>query len=917
LNRRGLDFEPVLVRVAGLPNSALEPFASTLCARELADHVRCAAALAAARAEAADRLHAAVPEAPAHLRRFLLALRRDCFNGRALRGWKAGEEWHGLRALVGDSCDRVVALEERLAAAQSALEIAYDHQRERERSHLGDLLADRRLRRGIALASPVALENAHRLSRTPARSYGRKDLRLESTLLRYVSRAAFKLSPFSTFTPLALGALRQEARTVRLLGTGGTESSLLRLKRYLLDQSWELLQTCPAVRETLEVALNNSIEEVSPGRYRFVRPSHWALDPERQAYSYFLPAVVTAGIGGPLAAWLRSQVPARRPTYLDLVAALGAEHALSAPAGRAHVEQLLRIGFLRLLPPWPVHEAHLERAMAELTRRWSADASLAPLADVLDRIVALERDFPSADAPEHTVVELERLLDELWAASAALGGIEPGTTHARLRTGNCYEDVFLVAAPAAPQPETVQIPREAVQGALSSVDPLVRVLGLFSHRHELLHTLEAFMAQRWPDRTEIGALELFAAFQSLWAGYMRYLREARGPARASARFNPLELAEIEELSRLRQAVRSALASLIEPADEGSRIDVLKLAPLARELPERYAPRLGPCPFLQPADAAGSLWILNRLNEGTGRYGSRFTAVMPEAMRRGYTAHLAERGADARGAELLDLMCPQGDTLNVHAVQTRYALQMPGEVVDLPAARKVSLGELRVRRGSPGDSLRVVDASGRPYLPVHLGGAAFDYLPTPLKMLFLLGPGEMRFGGLPREDQRDGDMTSWNRLTLGNVVLLRKRWYIPTPALAGQVAGASDPAAFAAINRWRLERRLPDRVVFIEKIHHESGEERYKPQYLDFTSPSFVALFRAALKENAASLTFEEMLPLPESAPRDPQGQGWAVELMLDTLALDPPNRKAAESPAPPSTAWAAGPELQLQHGVAH
>jgi hypothetical protein len=405
------------------------------------------------------------------------------------------------------------------------------------------------------------------------------------------------------------------------------------------------------------------------------------------------------------------------------------------------------------------------------------------------------------------------------------------------------------------------------------------------------------MAQRWPDRREVGALELLGAIQGLWVPYIKYLLALRGPEREAAHFNPLELAEIEELRRLRRTVRSRLTALIAPTAGESRIDVSQLAALARDLPERYAPRVGPCLFLQPADAAGRLWVLNRLNEGTGRYGSRFTAVMGEETRRRYTSHLADRAADSLGVELLDLMCPQGDTLNVHAVQTRRVLEMPGEPSGLPAARRVSLRDLRIQRGSPGEPPRVVDADGRSCLPVHLGGAAFDFLPTPLKMLSLLGPGEMSFSGLPREERRAGDVSFWDRLTLGNVVLLRKRWYVTGHGLDGLVEGAPDAEAFAAINRWRLEREIPDRVVFIERIHHESGERRYKPQYLDFTSPSFTALFRASLRENAESLTFEEMLPVPDAAPRDPRGEGWAIELMLDTLALQPRPLETVEQTA--------------------
>ena len=62
---------------------------------------------------------------------------------------------------------------------------------------------------------------------------------------------------------------------------------------------------------------------------------------------------------------------------------------------------------------------------------------------------------------------------------------------------------------------------------------------------------------------------------------------------------------------------------------------------------------------------------------------------------------------------------------------------------------------------------------------------------------------------------------------------------------------------------------------------------YKPQYLDFTSPLFVEVFRSALRINGDPLTFEEALPLSDDLPQGPGGERWAVELQLDTLPLGP------------------------------
>src|SRR4029077_3520244 len=104
-------------------------------------------------------------------------------------------------------------------------------------------------------------------------------------------------------------------------------------------------------------------------------------------------------------------------------------------------------------------------------------------------------------------------------------------------------------------------------------------------------------------------------------------------------------------------------------------------------PEPSAAGVGGCFFLQPADRSCHRWVMNRLYEGTGRYGSPFTPAMDAEARQAYAAHLTARSWDERGDELLDISWSQGDTLNVHAAQTWRQLDLPGQWLDLPPSRR--------------------------------------------------------------------------------------------------------------------------------------------------------------------------------------------------------------------------------------
>lgn len=913
---------PLIARITGLPASVLEQFGSDRCCERAAAQASLQRELAETREALADLIQSLVPAAEPGLRRLLLTVRRDCHNGRNLIRHATAPGWPELRAVASPLVDRALVLEAELSAAAVALLEAFGAERERERRHLRSLLTDRRLVRGIALASPASVDNLHRLDR-PTASYGRKEARLENTLLRYVSRAAFKTSPYSTLTPVGFAMLRDDCSGApRLLGHERKQRSLLRLKRYLLDQCWDLLRRHAPFRSTLTVIPNDTLESAGPGRYRFVRPGFWNFHAASGELRYFFAALVQGGPGGAVPTLLLRAAEGRLD-HDDLLAMVRAESGAEEGVVREHLDRLVELGFLLLLPPWPTQDAHLESRMLEHLRAQPSDPGLRAVAAVLERIVDLESSFPESGEPARVVTEIEGLIDQLWAAVTPLAGLSPDLPHSRLRTGNLYEDVLLLPAEnESPSGEVVHAPLAAVREVLAHADLLARLLQLFNHRFDFLLTLQDFLRASWPDRREMSVLELLGTVQPLWHDYIRFSMASRKPGQRYSTFNPRDLPALKELRELRAAAQIEFGRCIAPCSDGSRLDPERLASLVATIPVHFEPPLGPCLFLQAADAEGTLWVLNRMYEGTGRYGSRFTPIMGTEMQRGYTDHLSDRAVDDRGRELLDLSCAQGDTLNVHAPQTPRVLAMPGDALDLPPSRRVSLRDLKICWERGRDLPYLADSGGGELLPVHLGGAGHDFMPTAFKILSLFGPGELQLSLPRRSGRREGGTAIEDRVTLGNLVLARRRWHFTPNPLHGALDGLDEPAAFAAIDRWRRGQGLPDRVVYIEKVHHERLEDFYKPQYLDFTSTLFVALFRSSLRENAASLTFEEILPEPADAPCDGAGERRALELLVDSLALRPPGLEAVHqlsipNPTVAALCLASGETLYPEPAMAH
>ena len=666
-------------------------------------------------------------------------------------------------------------------------------------------------------------------------------------------------------------------------------SSKVRLKRDLGDQIGDLLLRYPPLRKRIPVVMNTSLEQFADDRFRFLCPHSWELDEKSKELLYSPARPFRIKLSSFLVSWLREQLLQHPAPYGELVNELS--ETLSMPGAEAvrTVDSLLDSGILVWSKPWVHVTSSIEEQLAKFLRSLPQDRGLQEILTSLDRLISAQRAYATAVDAVGALDELDEALAELWRLVTLHAGL-PGTATYRSNSPTFHEDVF--HSSPGPYPESEQIfeaPAAKLQEALEHLEPWMLFANLRGHRYDLLHSVVALASEKWPDRREVGVVELFEAARPLWLEYRKLATQKNPKAGWISAFNPMGLESIENLRRLKEQIwQQAYQRFADEAAQGPlRRETLQelLAPV----PEHYRPLVGPCLFLQPLDADGSRWVVNRMFEGTGRFGSRFTALMSDDSRSAWVeSHRLHTRIlhDGESIELVDLMCSQGHNLNVHAVQTRRVVEIPGETPQLPAEQRVALSELRLRIDQDTQLPQLVDGSGQRLLPVHLGGSALDGIPALASFLAHLGPGEII---APRaawaKPRREGDLRIQDRWTVGNVVLLRKRWLVPTEDLRQRLDGLSDAEAFSAINRWRMAHNLPDRVFLIERIRDSRRGKVVKPQYLDFSSPIFIKAFCSTLDDQGAILGLEEMLPAPESLIRDRTGAARAIEVQLDSLLL--------------------------------
>lgn len=876
---------PVILRVSGLPASTVAMLRGdrAMAAIDRLDALE--AQMAPLREETAARIFTILTETDPESRRHLLNLKRDCFNGRPLRKHRQSAHWASLRVwLGGDLGDRLATVEDELSAAREHFRACYFEERDRARNYLRGLTRHAALMRGVTLASPRLAQYFNRLYACDVDQYQRREHKVAHSLLRYVTRTAVKLSPYSTLTKIGLGVLGTgDGAAARLLDGEWHERSLLRVKRYLLDQCCRLLFHHPAVREQLALCLNDTVEDIGDAQYRFLRPMILELDQDSGDLRHAQPSIVQVRLRGPLIVWLQESLTGPGMTYAAARQA-AVERFEAAPDDiEPTLVKLLNIGFLRLIPPWASYDIHLEPRLLAFLRGVGSGDGLHEVIAVLDQLVAIEGGFPAAADPLRMVNELDRAVSLLFERIKA--AIRPDS---QLRfekaAHNYYEDVLVYAPDRAPMREVLRMNRATAEEIVRTGDLLWGLSNLYEPRHEFQHALYHFVRERWPTRDRVPFLELFATVQPLWEQYLAYLAV---PENRKQPFNPFALDEVAELSRLRAELGRAFFLLYAEEERGLRIPVEALRGLIARIPERYRPLVPVCLFVQPMDAAGESWAVNRIFESTGRFTSRYTAVLEPGTRAAYVEHFERCGRltlDGEDVELLDMMFTRGNTVNLHWPQTSKILEVPGEHADLPEERRLRLPDLSLAIDRERRRCVLRDVQGQRYIPCFLGPVQQEFLPSLLKLLDVFGP--MPRAGLqfPRTPRIHEGVAMFPRLSLGRLMILRRRWVIPPDRFPAE--SQPDHEAFLAVQRWRRALGIPTQCFLIEQVTADyTSQKIHKPQYIDFNSPELVSLFLASLATASEPVTLEEAAPTPDQFPQDGQGERRGLEIILEGLAL--------------------------------
>ncbi|QMU78310.1 hypothetical protein GXW83_23985 [Streptacidiphilus sp. PB12-B1b] len=790
---------------------------------------QCAALVDAARAELFDL----AAGADGHELRTVLELKRAVHNQRTPKPSAASRSWPAATSAW-------LAARQRGDLARSVLTTGYESCLAEERAALAQTVAAEPFQVSLALTSPGVLAAVRRYARSAGRP-SKQDRKSERGILQHLARAMVRTSPLARFTAVGFASWYEQ----------GTALDRVTFQR---RRTHPVVSVDRALFAALVDGLLPAGGEAAPAATVRRNPSlHTTQD-----------AVRFRRREGAQIRVLSTPLTPHLATLLDLLT-LGP--VPPAELGRALTDRLgctgqqaaqlvLAACEAQILLPGPVLDEQAADplpAALELLRGHdpAAATALADAASSLDRL------------PHATVTERVALLNRLDAVQQQLTG--HGTRPGRLRVNEDYVlDPFAVSA-------------DGYRPALDDLAEVAEFAGLFERHHGLRALACALFVERFGAGASVPLVDHATALVGALRGAEARLTEPDGNV------GPRDGSLAQLLKARAAAVRTIGERIARHRAERPQAEELALEPgllaeLAAALPERFRrPAASYGLTVQPV--AGRL-VLNGCFPGHGMLGMRFLGADRELGGRAAES-IARRATavfSADGVEPCEDRGLHGFNIN-HRVPLLERTVTPGRWLGI-----------RLAHDPDRDELVLLDADGARVRPVTLGMRWQELHPAPLRIATLLVDTSTvavdAFGWeRPPASEAPHRTLASPRLTVGQVVLQRRRWYpgADFPSAPGLTEAARHLIDLTA---WRAVHAVPDEVVI------KTGSDRAaparipagggrpaqwrpeKPQYADLASALAVRALPWYLDRRTPGSYLEEALP---GVHRGRHAVEWVIE----------------------------------------
>jgi Lantibiotic dehydratase, N terminus len=807
------------------------------------------------------------------LRGRLIALRRSAYQGQPpRRGVLDDDLWAVIPA---ELAARIAAWSRRITerdALRARAEATLEAESVGKRRALANAASDEWFQQGLILASQdLYAELVKWLHADPA---ARPDAQLEASLVKYVSRAATKTTPYSTFTSITEGRWAADGPPVRCVETWSRHSAVEIAMRIVLHLRRELARW-PQIKPHLPLRVNPSLTEPggAGGTLQFIG---------RRGGE----AVVEMAATPTLRCVLEVIRATPDPSYAEAAAAIAAIDPTTCPAEiTAYLDRLLDVGLLEVQLAVPDQSLDHLGALLDALARYTGDR-LERIRELLKRLRAHLARLADGTQAHVRFEQVGAVNDTLYQLYTALGWTQRGIEVPRKKA--LFEDTLVVGLEY----------RCALPDWGDVLDDLRLLAGLAGLYDRFLPTrlaLAAFFADHYGPGSTVSFLKFCRALCD----------EERRPARwrADHRVSGADLLAIrgqqsimitagldalEQVKRLQQQIATHVRN--QPVDQAGirRLDRHLLGEFIAALPTFVHPHDSAAFYGQPMIRDGTpQFVLNNTDSGFRRAQSRLHRLAKRA--HNGTPPSLRLPADNEGAVYADLAEIANSNLNLRTSPTPYEIIYPGSISQRPPTEQMPLGDLDVIHDPATDRLRLVWRScGQQVLPLHMGMMVDWALPWAYRLLIQTF-GVSSFAALPRRLSGldsiadDGRVTWTPRLCLGNVIIQRAAWVVRAGDVPLSAKGESALSYLLRVTRWIREHSIPPQC-FVSAISTGGattiGKNR-KPCYIDFSNQIFLRVFHQIAHPPDRMLAFQEILPTEDDLLVTDGSAAYASECVFE------------------------------------
>ena len=738
------------------------------------------------------------------------------------------------------------------------------------RQEIKKLIGEYPFRNGILLSSKDLYDQLDDFAETLP-SVNKDSERIEFSVLRYLTRMAYKTSPFSTFTYLGL------TKTAASNNTHSVSADLnckIRLNNKLLKRVKKLMEQHPALRGLLLVNTNSSITEIN-GRFTFLMNS---------ANIEVFQEIQASGINQYIKELISSSEESI--TLSALAELLSSQIDAALPELQDYLLRLVDVGFLELTlesseidPDWDshlltflhkhketnppanqlyqliliLHETKKEFGTAEIPQR---EILLQKTSEIFDHIISeLENQTGIVKLPKK---EMQTVLDEILHRYKNGDGFEklPYLPVDYRQEGFIYEDVYTSVSHI--------IDENLIQECGQLLSDLANRLSAFDIRGHEKNNVTNFFRSKYQSDQQIPLVTF----------YHEYYRHKN---------------EFE-----------AQYDITQKGAEDSWSDIfwkaLHYEPQNPDEIKIYQKNLNVLPLSKNKTLAGSAFlqffddlsggktkaVVNGLMQGMGKMSGRFLHLFDDEVseiHRDYNNRLFPDQI------LIELNDDSSFNANIHPPLLDHEVKMPSSNTQMKKTQQIPLDQIAVVYDSDKDLLCLIETVSKKEI------YAFDLcLETitnrsnlyQLMSLFnpcvyasyypLIQAADRNFS----KQFTNEDIQIFPRIVFEDQLILRRKgWLLNLAAIPVQGNDESDSIYFLRFHQWLLENILPSSLfLYLQSSYipeDDSSEKNtgyrddYKPQFIDFEQPLLFNLFKKLLNRASSYIYVEESLPTVDNS----------------------------------------------------